>query len=198
MSGTKEFFEQLKDEDLITVIKSGDYSPFEILFQRYTPLVKNVIKDYYILGYERDDFIQEARIVFNKTILFYDKTRGHTFGNYYKLNLKNHLFSLIRKDMAKKRRIEKISESLDSLLENGFSPQYIQNYTSSMSFQEALEVKESIPQYFESLSDFEHQVFIRYLRNIPREDIAKEFNCETVKVINALDRCKRKMKQYCN
>ena len=67
-----------------------------------------------------------------------------------------------------------------------------------MSFQEALEVKESIPQYFESLSDFEHQVFIRYLRNIPREDIAKEFNCETVKVINALDRCNRKMKQYCN
>lgn len=198
MNETEDFFKQLKDEDIILVIKGGDYFPFEVLFQRYVPLVKKVVKEYYVQGFENEDFIQEARIVFNKTILFYDKSRGHTFGNYFKLNLKHHCFSLIRKDMAKKRRSEKISESLDSLLENGFSPNYIKNFSGDLNLQEALEVKESIPKYFESLSDFEYEVFLRYLKNVDKEEIATEFKCSVSQVSNALDRCKRKMRTYFN
>lgn len=198
MNETEEFFKQLKDEEIILVIKSGDYFPFEVLFQRYVPLVKKVVKDYYIQGFELEDFIQEARIVFNKAIHLYDNTRGHTFGNYFKMNLRHHCFSLIRKDMAKKRRSEKISESLEGLLENGFSPNYIYNFSGDMDFQEALEVKENIPKYFAYLSEFERQIFFRYLKNVDKEEIAKELNCEVMQVANGLDRCKRKMKIFFN
>ncbi|MBM6615182.1 sigma-70 family RNA polymerase sigma factor [Desemzia sp. RIT804] len=198
MNETEDFFKQLKDEDIILVIKSGDYFPFEVLFQRYVPLVKKVVKDYYIQSFEMEDFIQEARIVFNKAIHLYDNTRGHTFGNYFKMNLKHHFFSLIRKDMAKKRRSEKISESLEGLLENGFSPNYIKNFSGDLDFQKALEVKENIPKFFEYLSEFERQIFFRYLKNVDKEEIAKEFTCEVIQVTNGLDRCKRKMKIFFN
>ena len=100
--------------------------------------------------------------------------------------------------MAKKRRSEKVSESLDGLLENGFSPNYIKNFSGDLNIQEALEVKESIPKYFESLSEFEYEVFLRFLKNVDKEEIASEFKCETSQVINALDRCKRKMRTYLN
>nr|WP_213016900.1 sigma-70 family RNA polymerase sigma factor [Desemzia sp. RIT 804] len=168
------------------------------MFQRYVPLVKKVVKDYYIQSFEMEDFIQEARIVFNKAIHLYDNTRGHTFGNYFKMNLKHHFFSLIRKDMAKKRRSEKISESLEGLLENGFSPNYIKNFSGDLDFQKALEVKENIPKFFEYLSEFERQIFFRYLKNVDKEEIAKEFTCEVIQVTNGLDRCKRKMKIFFN
>lgn len=195
MKGSEEFFNKLTDLEIIAIIKGGDYYPFEILFQRYLPLVKSTTKDMYVQGFERDDFIQEARIVLNKSILFYDSQRGHTVGNYFKLNMQNHFFSLIRKDMAKKRRAGKVSESLEGLLENGFSPSYIEQYQGGMTFENALEVKECIPEYVESLSHFEGQILVYHLRKMDKEEIAAKLNCEVIQVTNALDRCKRKLKK---
>lgn len=194
MESTDEFFEKLKDIEMIEMIKEGDYSPFEVLFQRYMPVVKSTIKELYIKGFDRDDFIQEARIAFSKTIHFYDGERGLTIGNYFKLNLKNHLFSLIRKDMAQKRRISKVSESWEGLLENGFSPYYTEQYKREMAFEKDLELKECLPDYIKSLSNLECQVLAHHLRRIDKEEIAVELNCSVTQIVNALDRCKRKLK----
>lgn len=195
MEGKDRFFNSLTDDEIIKMIRNGDSSHFEELFHRYLPLVKNMVRDFYVQGFERDDFIQEARIVLNKTVLFFNAKRGHTFGNYFKLNLTNHFNSLVRKDMAKKRRIGRMSESLEGLLENGFSPRYIENYEGGMTFENALEVKECIPQYVESLSKFECQVLVCHLHQKDKEEIAAELNCDTIQVTNALDRCKRKLRQ---
>lgn len=195
MEGTNGFFNSLTDDEIIDMMRRGDCSHFEVLFQRYLPLVKNMIRDFYVQGFERDDFIQEARIVLNKTVLFFNAKRGHTFGNYFKLNLTNHFNSLVRKDMAKKRRIGKMSESLEGLLENGFSPRYIENYEGGMTFENAIEVKECIPQYVESLSKFECQVLVCHMHHLEKEEIAAELNCDIIQATNALDRCKRKLKK---
>lgn len=196
MKGTEdEFLTTLSNDKMIEMIKEGDYSSFDCLFHRFLPLIKGTIKDFYIQGFERDDLIQEARIVLNKAVLFYNSKRGHTFGNYFKLNLVNHFNSLVRRDMAKKRHISRISESLESLLESGFSPKYIEIYDGGMTFEGAVEVKECIPQYVESLSQFECQVLICHLRSLDKEEIAAELDCEPLQVTNALDRCKRKLKK---
>lgn len=191
------FFNNYTDEELILMIRSGDDSPFDSLFLRYRPLVKKLIHSYYLYGYENDDFFQEARVVFNSAIQKYDKDRGLSFGNYYKLMLKHHLFSLIRKDTAKKRRAAKFSESLEALIETGKFP--LTSFSGKdFSFQETLEVKETIPEYFSSLSELEHQVFTLYLSSKGTDLIAEELCCEELQVVHALDRCKRKMKQYFN
>lgn len=194
MKGTDEVFEKLNDIEIMDMIKKGDYSSFEVLFQRYLPVVKCTIKDLYIKGFDRDDFFQEARITFSKAIHFYDSERGLTIGNYFKLNLKHHFFTLVRKDMAQKRRISKVSESWENLLENGSSPYYTEQYIREMAFERDLEVKECLPEYIESLSEFECQVFFLHLRNADKQDIADELNCNVTQVVNALDRCKRKLK----
>lgn len=194
MNEAEDFYTHLSNEELISIIKKEDYDPFEVLFQRYIRMVNNVIKNFHIKSYENEDFTQEARIVFNTSIRAYEEDRFCTFGNFFKSNLQHHYISLIRRDMAKKRRIEKISESLDSLLENGFSPNYIKNFSGEMNFQEALEVKENIPYFYSSLSKYEEKVFSRYMRNMDKEEIAEDLHCEVVRVVNALDRCKRKLK----
>ncbi|AEB31127.1 RNA polymerase factor sigma-70 [Carnobacterium sp. 17-4] len=185
----------LSDEELIHMIKNGDGYPFKILFERYHPLVTKLTKEYFLKSYELEDLWQEARIVFHKTIQTYDKDKGHTFGNFYKLNFKHHIFSLIRKDMAKKRRIEKIAESLDGMLEKGMSPQYIMNGKEGLSALDILQVKEKLAGYHLTLSKLEQKVFSLYLKNIDVDEIAKLLQCDSLQIKNALDRCKRKMKQ---
>lgn len=195
MANEEEMLSLMSDEELICMIKKGDGYPFQILFKRYHPLVTNLTKEYYLKSYEKEDLWQEARMIFHKTIQTYDKDKGHTFGNFYKLNFKHHVFSLIRKDMAKKRRIEKIAESLDSMIEKGMSPQYIMNGKEGLSALDILQVKEKLAGYHLTLSKLEQQVFSLYLKNKEVDEIAKQLDCDSLQIKNALDRCKRKMKQ---
>ena len=97
--------------------------------------------------------------------------------------------------MAKKRRIEKIVESLDSMLEKGMSPQYITNAKEGLSALDILQVKEKLEGYHHALSKLEQQVFSLYLNNKEIDEIAEQLNCDSLQIKNALDRCKRKMKQ---
>ncbi len=97
--------------------------------------------------------------------------------------------------MAKKRRIEKIVESLDGMLEKGMSPHYIMNGKEGLSALDILKVKEKLAGYHHTLSNLEQQVFSLYLKNKEIDEIAKQLNCDSLQIKNALDRCKRKMKQ---
>lgn len=185
----------MSDEELILMIKNGDGYPFKILFKRYHPLVTKMTREYYLKSYELEDLWQEARIVFHKAIQTYDQDKGHTFGNFYKLNFKHHIFSLIRKDMAKKRKIEKIAESLDGMIEKGISPQYITNGKEGLSALDILQVKEKLAGYHHTLSKFEQKVFSLYLKNNEVDKIAEQLQCDSLQIKNALDRCKRKLKR---
>ncbi|MDN6626150.1 MAG: RNA polymerase subunit sigma-70, partial [Pisciglobus halotolerans] len=148
MSNKKDnFYENLTDLEIISIIQGGDYHPFELLFLRYEPLVKKMVQTYYLQGYEKDDFYQESRMVFDKVIKTYDSERGLTFGSFYKVTLRHHFFSLIRKDMAKKRKADKFADSLEMLAEAGKLPNSM-FIKSDYTYQEALEVKENIPSYF--------------------------------------------------
>jgi RNA polymerase sporulation-specific sigma factor len=188
-------FTQMSDSEIIEIIKKGDDTPFDTIFKRYLALSVKVTKGFYLKSFESDDFLQEARIVFNKTIHTYDSEKGHTFGNFYKLNLKHHIYSLVRKDMAKKRMIEKNAESLEEMLENKQSMQYILQGKDQLPTIEILQVRERLADYQATLSDFEQLVFLDFIHNKEVGAIATNLNCDVLQVKNALDRCKRKLKQ---
>ena len=51
-------FSQVKDEDLIKMIKSGDKLALEHLINRYKNLVNIKVSKYYMVGAEKEDIIQ--------------------------------------------------------------------------------------------------------------------------------------------
>ncbi|WP_414839354.1 sigma-70 family RNA polymerase sigma factor [Carnobacterium sp. TMP28] len=190
-----DLFTQMSDNEIIAVIKNGDNTPFDVIFKRYHALSIKITKDFYLKSFESDDFLQEARMVFNKTIHTFDSEKGHTFGNFYKLNLKHHIYSLVRKDMAKKRIIEKNAESLEEMLESQQGMQYILQGKGQLPTIEILQVRERLADYQDTLSEFEQRVFLDFIHNKDVEAISVHLNCDTLRVKNALDRCKRKLKQ---
>ncbi|SBO17042.1 sigma-70 family RNA polymerase sigma factor [Carnobacterium divergens] len=187
--------ERKSDGELIAAIKKGQTEEFEQLFLRYLPLTKKLSNMYYFKYLEEEDYLQESRMVFFKALQQFVEGKGHTFGNFYKLNLKHHLFSLIRKENAKKRGADRLSDSLDEMLENNHAPKYIANQEEQVTAYDKMMISENVTAYYDTLSSFERHVFNGYLANLELEEIAKNLDCELLKVRNALDRCRQKLRK---
>ncbi|CZQ96281.1 sigma-70 family RNA polymerase sigma factor [Trichococcus ilyis] len=186
-------------EQLVVLIQQGHAMYFEELFYRFLPLVKKFNKVYYLRSLEQEDFWQEARMVLHKAVQAYAPEKGLQFASFYKLTLKHHIFSLIRKESAVKRKIDKGSVSLDEILENQYSNHTEFSFegvaSTRFSPEEIVMVKESASGYFESLSEFEQAVFVRFLKGSAFSAIAEEFDCDVTSIKNAYDRCHRKMRR---
>lgn len=186
-------------EELVGLIKEGETVYFEELFTRFLPLVKKMNAKYYLRFMEKDDFWQEARIVLHKAVVAYDSEKGLQFSGFFKLMLEHHVYSLIRKETALKRKIDKGAVSLDQLMENeaGSHSNRALNGTTmhQVSPEDVVQVRESATGYFDGLSLFEQDVFRLYLLGKEFPMIAEELDCEMTQIKNAFDRCKQKMKR---
>lgn len=99
----KTIAEQERLEKMIHHSKQGDDVYFEKLMQKYRPILLKFWSMYNIDGMDLNDFEQEAAIVMLKSLVNFDADKKITFGAFYKSNLRNHLFDLLRRMQAKKR-----------------------------------------------------------------------------------------------
>lgn len=190
-----DFIEELTDVQLLFLIKYANKDPFEVLLMRYYPLVGKATQGFFIRGYDKDDFWQEARMVFYHAVYSYDETKGFTFGKFFQLALRNHIYSLVRRDMAQKRTMEKTAISLEGLAEKGICPFEGKESSKEPSPLDYAIVNDQLSEYASSLSPLEQKVFSTYLQDGTLEEMAKEFDTTVDQIKNALDRCKRKMKK---
>jgi len=134
-------------------------------------------------------------MVFYHAVHSYDEAKGFTFGKFFQLALRNHIYSLVRKDMAQKRRMEKTAASLEGLAEKGVTPYGESEHHHAPSPLDYTLVNDKLYDYAESLSPLEQKVFSAYLKKNTIEEIAKDLDATEDQIKNALDRCKRKMKE---
>lgn len=183
-------------EEMVHSLKSGDMHCFDILFQRFYPLIYKFEKTYRFKTVERDDLFQEARIVLYRSINEYDGNRGLQFAGFYKLMLQNRIFSLIRRESALKRKSEKYVTSYTRVGEIDF----VDSFTAEKrkieveGLDSIIHVREMSIGYFETLSSFEKDVFRNYMKGDDYEAIAKKTNKSVKQVQYAYDRCRQKMK----
>ena len=97
--------------------------------------------------------------------------------------------------MLKKRGADRLSDSLDEMLENNHAPKYIANQEEQVTAYDKMMISENVTAYYDTLSSFERHVFNGYLANLELEEIAKNLDCELLKVRNALDRCRQKSRK---
>ena len=74
------------DYELIYLIKEGSTQAREILFNKYSVLLKKIYKEgFYYKIYQMHDFIQEGLLILNKVIYSYSLEFSYNFYNYFKL-----------------------------------------------------------------------------------------------------------------
>ena len=88
------------DYELIYMVRENDDSSRGILYDKYSSILKNIAYEYYCkfknYGYDYEDFLQEAYISFEKSIINYDENSGVLLYTFVTVCVKRALISFCR------------------------------------------------------------------------------------------------------
>ena len=200
-TGNKDY-DNLKDEDLIEIIKSGDKQAFDYLISRYKELVNMKVSKYYIIGAERDDIVQEGLIGLFKAIKSYKSDMQNSFKSFANMCIERQLITAIKSSNRQKHLPlnsylslnisaydEEDGESDTSLIDV-FDSSLIEDPLDTITKKEYFQtIEDSIDK---NLSDFEKSVLNRYINGRSYVQIAEELDTTVKSIDNAIQRIRKK------
>jgi RNA polymerase sporulation-specific sigma factor len=184
-----------KMEELKKLLE-GDSVAFDLLYKKYQPVVYKLAKKYYLKDYDLEDWLQEGRIVFHRSLERFDETKQLSIGQFFKVNLENHIRSLVRKQCAYKRITDTTALSLDQKIE-ACGEEFIDYLgIEQRDPLDSLIIQEKLESFPAILSSFERSTLQAYIKGEDLEMIAAKQTVNTTAVRSAYDRAKKKMKFF--
>ena len=115
-------YRDMNDYEILYMVCDNEETSFEILLQKYRPLIYKIVKDYLKFfkkfGYELEDLMQLGYITLYKTVKKYDIYNHSMFYSYLKKSLENMLIDNIRHNTTGKKEILNNALSYDTCLPN--------------------------------------------------------------------------------
>lgn len=176
----------------IELIKSAktDELAMETLLTSYKPLVSKIARQYFLVGGELDDLIQEGMIGLYKAIKTYDENKDASFKTFASLCITRQMQTAIRKTKTIKSKMffELIDDDILSILD----------VVSDVENPEEMAISKQKGEYInreieKELSEFELTVLKKYCLGLSYDDIASECDVSKKSVDNALSRIRSKL-----
>ncbi len=179
-----------KDRDVFDRVYSDE---FEREFETCKGIIFALMKRYNLIGYDRDDWLQEGRLVFWKSKESFDESKGISLLGFFSINFRRHIISLFRTQMAQKRNCGLVTVSLEELAERkGDSSKKVA--ADQEDGTEGVMLRDSLKGFSDSLSGFELIVWLNLLLGKSSEEISEGAQLTAGQVCNAVDRVKRKIR----
>ena len=195
-------YDNISDEDLIEIIKSGDKRAFDYLINKYKELVNMKVGKYFIIGAERDDIIQEGLIGLFKAIKSYKSDMQNSFKSFANMCIERQLITAIKTSNRQKHMPLNSYLSLNISAydeEDGESDTSLIDIFDSELAEDPLDTitKKEYYQDLEStidrtLSDFEKQVLGQYINGKSYVQIAESLDTTVKSIDNAIQRIRKK------
>ena len=195
-------YDNMKDEDLVKIIKSGDKSAFEYLLNKYKELVNIKVSKYYIVGAEKDDIVQEGLIGLFKAIKSYKSDMKNSFKSFANMCIERQLITAIKSTNRQKHMPLNSYLSLnisaydeedgksDTPLIDVFNTTLIEDPLDTITKKEYYKnIEETIDK---SLSDFEKKVLNKYINGKSYIEIAEDLDTPVKSIDNAIQRIRKK------
>lgn len=179
----------MEEKELLKLAKTNE-SSMEILLTQYKPLVSKIARQYFAMGGEYDDLVQEGMIGLYKAIQNYDDNKDASFKTFASLCITRQMLSAIRKTKTIKGKMfaELLDDELISTLDT------ISDIENPEELAISKQKGEFINQEIQSsLSEFELKVLIKYCSGMSYDDIATECEVSKKSVDNALSRIRSKL-----
>ncbi len=180
------------DNFLVSRAKGGDGMALSMLIERYSNMVFQKANSFKNLkGLESDDLYQEGMIGFVSSIYSFDETRGVQFNTYSStLSVRRMLTALRKSNNAN----YSLLSSYISLDENG------DMLSQTPSPEELMIYNEELNEIFDfidnNLSKLEKKVFKLIVLGVSYAEIAEIIDCSTKSVDNAIQRIRRKIRNF--
>ena len=115
-------YKDMNDYEILYMVCDNDESNFELLLNKYKPLIYKIVKDYanYFkrFGYELEDLMQLGYITLYKTSSRYNIHNETMFFTYYKKALINTIISNIKLNSTSKKEVLNKALSYDDIVPN--------------------------------------------------------------------------------
>ncbi len=198
---SKKKYDEMKDEDLIEIIKSGDKYALDYLIHKYKELVNIKVSRYYIVGAEHEDIVQEGLIGLYKAIKSYKPDKYNSFKSFANMCIERQLITAIKTSNRQKHMPLNSYLSLnmsaydetdedDTQIMEVFNAALIEDPLDTITKKEYYANVESTME--KSLSDFEKKVLDRYINGDSYVEIAEKLDAPVKSVDNAIQRIRKK------
>ena len=194
-------YENLTDEDIVTLVKTGDEKALTYLLEKYKELVNIKVGRYFLIGAEREDIMQEGMIGLFKAIKSFDQEKQNSFKSFANICIERQLITAIKtsnrqKHMPLNSYLSLNTAAYDNNEED--SVELIDTFNSN-TIEDPLETVMK-KEYYEqmqnniekSLSKFEKQVLERFIKGESYTVIAKRLDSPVKSVDNAIQRIRKK------
>ncbi len=189
--------ERVQNEELVTLIKTGDEDALEELIHRFKPHLNRLSRSYFLFGGEEEDIKQEAMIGLYSACLSYKPEMKTSFNSFASLCMKRRILSAIKSANRNKNKALNESVSIHTKIDSTnevelYLPQYI--FNPDEVFEENENYEEVKGKIVQTLSKLELQILSLFLKGLSYDEIAHYLNITKKSVDNALSRIKSKLK----
>ena len=183
----------LTDSQLVKMAQEGSETAEELLIEKYKNLVKSRSRQYFIVGADREDVVQEGMIGLFKAIRSYDPEQEASFKTFAEQCITNQILTAIKRANRMKHQIlnDSISISSGNLGAGGAAEG---EEGDGGLVKEAVMVLRACDSQI--LSEFERQVLAEKLKGRSYLEIAQALDRPPKSIDNALQRIKKKVLAY--
>lgn len=192
-------FNEMSDEELISVIKSDNREALDFLLNKYKDLVYMKVSKYFIIGAERDDIVQEGMIGLYKAIKSFKEDKHNSFKTFANMCIERQLITAIKTSNRQKHMPLNSYLSLNTSAYDEEEDQTLMDIINNNTVEDPLDtitkkeyyqtVEDSIDK---SLSNFEKQVLKKFIKGDSYVKIAEELESPVKSVDNAIQRIRKK------
>ena len=196
---TNENYNELSDEEVIKLIKSGDKNALDYIMNKYKEVVNIRVSKYFIICAEKEDIVQEGLIGLYKAIKSFDTEKENSFKTFANLCIERQLITAIKTSNRQKHMPLNSYLSLNmSAYEDDEADTVIDVFDSSL-IEDPLETLTKKEYYMDienaidkSLSNFEKKVLNRFAKGESYVQIADKLNAPVKSIDNAIQRIRKK------
>lgn len=190
------------DERIINEAQLGSFEAITQIFEEYENFVFLKDKNYFLMGADKEDLIQEGMIGLLKAIRGYDKEKLASFKTFASICIKRQLITAIKSANSQKNMALNTAVGMTSDNDENKELVYTKGLESYVSYspEELYLTKEQLSglkDYLEgNLSTFETTVFNMMVSGETYKDIAVKLDKKVKSVDNAIQRIKRKSETW--
>lgn len=188
--------EELINDEVVARAKEGDQEALDLILKEYKKLIFLNVRNYFLVGAEQEDLLQEGTIGLLKAIKGYDKEKA-SFKTFATLCIRRQILTAVRSSTAQKNIVLNEASGNNLETEDGHEDYPKELYSNIRYNPEAIFLsKEKIMEFQDfvehNFSPFERKVFNYMIKGFSYKEIAEELE-KTPKVIdNSFQRIKRK------
>ncbi len=199
-----EIFANMTDEEIATDVKShNNLMAQDFLLQKYRNFVRAKARNYFLVGAEKEDIIQEGMIGLYKAIRDFRNDKLASFRAFAELCITRQIITAIKTATRQKHIPLNSYVSLNKPIYEEDSDRTLLDVISGVkvinpedmviSKEEFIDIEKEMN---DILSELEWEVLRRYLDGKSYQEIAEELKRHIKSIDNALQRVKRKLEKF--